>query len=142
MPRIRYAESSIYYSPKFSEKLTFLTPWYAHVHTCAYQGVRNVSFSENFAYVLNGWPQSKILKFAAENILKKKTDRSKLLKLQISKAILGRDMLGRFLCLSVRKNIDLNIIFQYLLLPYVWYIQMNHYVKVRSHQLLIFWKKK
>ena len=22
---------------------------------CAYQGVRNVSFSENFAYVLNGW---------------------------------------------------------------------------------------
>ena len=27
---------------KFSEKLT------------AYQGVRNVSFSENFAYVLNG----------------------------------------------------------------------------------------
>ena len=24
--------------------------------TCAYQGVRNVSFSENVAYVLNGWP--------------------------------------------------------------------------------------
>ena len=22
---------------------------------CAYQGVRNVSFSENFAYVLNEW---------------------------------------------------------------------------------------
>ena len=22
---------------------------------CAYQGVKNVSFSENFAYVLNGW---------------------------------------------------------------------------------------
>ena len=22
---------------------------------CAYQGVRNVSFSENFEYVLNGW---------------------------------------------------------------------------------------
>ena len=32
---------------KFSEKLTFLTP-------CAYQGVRNVGFSENFAFVLNG----------------------------------------------------------------------------------------
>ena len=29
---------------KFSEKLTFLTPWYAHVRT------------GNFAYVLNGWP--------------------------------------------------------------------------------------
>ena len=26
-------------------------------HTRAYQGVRNVSFSENFAYVLNGWTQ-------------------------------------------------------------------------------------
>ena len=25
--------------------------------TCAYQGVRNVSFPENFVYVLNGWPQ-------------------------------------------------------------------------------------
>ena len=24
--------------------------------TYAYQGVKNVSFSENFAYVLNGWP--------------------------------------------------------------------------------------
>ena len=24
---------------------------------CAYQGVRNVSFSESFAYVLNGWPR-------------------------------------------------------------------------------------
>ena len=24
--------------------------------TCVYQGVRNVSFSGNFAYVLNGWP--------------------------------------------------------------------------------------
>ena len=25
-------------------------------HTCAYEGVRNVSFSENFAYMLNEWP--------------------------------------------------------------------------------------
>ena len=32
---------------KFSEKFIFFTP-------CAYQGVRNVNFSENFAYVLNG----------------------------------------------------------------------------------------
>ena len=29
---------------KFSEKWTFLTLWYAHVRTCAYQGVRNVRF--------------------------------------------------------------------------------------------------
>ena len=32
---------------KFSEKRTFLIPWYAHVCTCADQGVRNVRFSEN-----------------------------------------------------------------------------------------------
>ena len=39
---------------KFSEKLTFLAPWYTHV-TCAYQGVRNNNFSENFACVRNEW---------------------------------------------------------------------------------------
>ena len=39
----------------FSEKVVFLTPWYTHV-TCAYQGVRNVTFSENFANVLNELP--------------------------------------------------------------------------------------
>ena len=39
---------------KLSEKLTFLTP--RHALPCVYQGVRNVSFSENVAYVLNGWP--------------------------------------------------------------------------------------
>ena len=32
---------------KFYEKLTVLTSWY---------GVRNISFSENFVYVLNEWP--------------------------------------------------------------------------------------
>ena len=37
---------------KFSEKLTFLTPSYAHV-CVVYQGVRNASFSENFTNVLN-----------------------------------------------------------------------------------------
>ena len=26
--------------------------------TCAYQEIRNVSFSENFAYVRNGWPHT------------------------------------------------------------------------------------
>ena len=31
--------------------------------TCAYQEVRNVSFSENFAYVLNGRPLLKNLQF-------------------------------------------------------------------------------
>ena len=36
---------------QFSEKLTFLTPR-IRTYTCAYQGVRNVSFSENFEKVL------------------------------------------------------------------------------------------
>ena len=35
----------------FSEKLTFLTP--LRTRKCGYQGVRNVNFSENVAYVLN-----------------------------------------------------------------------------------------
>ena len=42
---------------KFSEKLTFLNPWYAHIHvsrTCAHQGVRNASFSEKFS-VITRW---------------------------------------------------------------------------------------
>ena len=34
---------------KFSEKRTFFTPWYAHVRTCAYQGVRNARYLENLA---------------------------------------------------------------------------------------------
>ena len=34
---------------KFSEKLKFFT-W--HARLCAYQGVRNACFSENFAYLL------------------------------------------------------------------------------------------
>ena len=39
---------------KFSkEKKTFLTHW--KTRRCAYQWVRNVTFSENFAYVLNEW---------------------------------------------------------------------------------------
>ena len=42
---------------KLSEKLTFLTPdtHTLRTPTCAYQGVRNVSFSDNFAYLLNEW---------------------------------------------------------------------------------------
>ena len=32
--------------------------WKIHQCTCAYQGVTNVSFSENFVYVLNGWPHT------------------------------------------------------------------------------------
>ena len=34
---------------KFSEKRTFVTPWYAYVRTCTYHRVRNVCFLENLA---------------------------------------------------------------------------------------------
>ena len=37
----------------FSEKLTFLASWYAYVGMLRYQGVRSISFSETFAYLLN-----------------------------------------------------------------------------------------
>ena len=54
-PVIIMRDHSLSTYAKFPEKLTFLASWYAHVRTRAYQGLRNVSFSENFAYVLSGW---------------------------------------------------------------------------------------
>ena len=39
----------------FLKKLEFLTP----LLTCAYQGVRSVSFSEDFAYLINKLSQRK-----------------------------------------------------------------------------------
>ena len=57
LPCLQYLKSTRSHSvstcAKFSEKLTFLTPECTRLW--AYQGVRNVSFSENFAYVFNGW---------------------------------------------------------------------------------------
>ena len=47
--------SSIKCVRKIFQKLTFPTPWYAHVRVHIW-GVRNVNFSENFAQVHNGWP--------------------------------------------------------------------------------------
>ena len=44
---------------KFSEKLTFRTIWYAHG---VYQGLRNVTFSDNFANVINEDWKVKILR--------------------------------------------------------------------------------
>ena len=40
-----------------TQKLLKNNPSYLllHTRTCAYQGVRNFSFWENFAYVLNEW---------------------------------------------------------------------------------------
>ena len=38
----------------FSEKLKISNPP-IHTCACAYQGIRNVGFAENFACLLNGW---------------------------------------------------------------------------------------
>ena len=56
---------------KFSEKLTFLTLWYLNVWVCI-RGVRNVSFPENFAYVLNVWFYASVQQQADVEILKMK----------------------------------------------------------------------
>ena len=45
--------SSIKYAPKIFRKTNISNPP-VRTRTCAYQGVRNAGFSENFAYVLNG----------------------------------------------------------------------------------------
>ena len=49
-------EASVKYVRNISRKSNIPNPL-IRTRTCAYQGVRNVSFSENLAYVLNGWPQ-------------------------------------------------------------------------------------
>ena len=46
--------SFIYYVRKIFRKTNISYPL-IRTRTCEYQGVRNVSFSENFAYLLNGW---------------------------------------------------------------------------------------
>ena len=52
---------------KFSRKLTFLTPWYAR--TCAYQGVKNLSFSENFNARKWMTPNRSILQLTNKSII-------------------------------------------------------------------------
>ena len=50
---------SIKYVRKIFRKSNISNPL-IRTRKCAYQGVRNVSFSEHFAYVLNGWPLSEL----------------------------------------------------------------------------------
>ena len=45
--------SFIKYVRKIFQKTNISNPL-IRIRTCAYQGVRNISFSEDFAYVLNG----------------------------------------------------------------------------------------
>ena len=60
-------EHSFSAKAKFSEKLTFLTLCYAHVRVC--EGVKNVSFSESFTYVLSEWSQDNHTSEANDNRL-------------------------------------------------------------------------
>ena len=50
-----HRESSIKFVRKIFRKTNSSHPL-IRTRTCTYQGGRNASFSENFAYVLNGWP--------------------------------------------------------------------------------------
>ena len=61
-PFLRDHSFSMY--AKFSEKLTFFTPWYARV-SVRIMGQEMLVFLENFAYVLNEWSQMRnyFLKF-------------------------------------------------------------------------------
>ena len=47
---------SINYLRKIFRKTNISPPPLIRTRTCAYQGVRNGSFSESFAYILNEWP--------------------------------------------------------------------------------------
>ena len=60
-----YMRPSIKYVRKNFRK-TNISNSLIRTRTCVYKGVRNVSFSESFAYVLNGWPLSalKLLHFS------------------------------------------------------------------------------
>ena len=55
--------SSIKYVRKFFRK-TNISKSLIRTRTCAYQGARNVSISENFAYLLHGWPLISAVYFA------------------------------------------------------------------------------
>ena len=52
--------SSIKYVRKIFRKTDISNPLIRR-RTCTYQGVKNVSFSEDFAYLLNGWPPANFL---------------------------------------------------------------------------------
>ena len=64
-PKTTSRGSSIKDVRKIFLKTNTSNPSDTHTY-CAYQGVRNVSFSENFACVLNGWLLRIILKCRKE----------------------------------------------------------------------------
>ena len=72
----RFCDHSFSTFAKFFQKNNIYYPLICK-RTCAYQGVRNVTFSENFAYVSNEWSlftNSKNLKFMLLSITMKLGD--------------------------------------------------------------------
>ena len=61
----------------FFEQLTFLTPWYAHDRSCI-TGVKNVSFAEDFAYILNSWSLSGMLQQMLPSTVKRCNNKSEM----------------------------------------------------------------
>ena len=61
-----------------------------YARTCSYQGVRNVNFSENFAYVLNGCSLSKLKKKKQKTKMKKSTQVNNELPCVLSKKMFYR----------------------------------------------------
>ena len=59
MLSLKTTGATIKYGRKIFGKTNISNPL-KRTRTCAHQGVRNVSFSENFAYALNGWSQNKL----------------------------------------------------------------------------------
>ena len=60
----------VYYNMEsFIQNITKLSEKSFTTSTCAYQGVRNVSFSENFAYVLNKWSLLRFINLLQGNVL-------------------------------------------------------------------------
>ena len=67
--------SSIAYA-RCSEKLTFLTPWSAHLRMYVCQGLR-ISFSEDFLHVLNKWSQNLVKRKGLNLKANKRTNKRK-----------------------------------------------------------------
>ena len=56
LPEVLYKKDVLRNFAKFAGKHLCQSLFLIKLQTSAYQGVRNVNFSENFAYVLNGGP--------------------------------------------------------------------------------------
>ena len=83
---------------KCSEEITFLNPWCLNLRVCI-RGIKNVSFPNNFAYVLNGWSHRKILEWETEIIRKsfEKLNSSKFSNMQIRVPEISKNVLKSLL---------------------------------------------